>query len=194
MTSDKSWGRLAIVRVAAVGFLVALAMALALRIEGRLLICSCNRILVWVGDICSSNNSQHFFDPFSFTHVLHGFLLFWIISLVFNRMAPEWQISLAVLCEAAWEVFENTPFVINRYRTETAALGYEGDTIVNSSGDLLCAFIGVLVARQLGYRGSIIVFLIVEVILLLTIRDSLLLEIVMLIRPIATIKHWQMCV
>jgi Protein of unknown function (DUF2585) len=193
MTTDKFWRRPEVIRVAAIGFLVALATACVLRFEGRLLICSCNRILIWVGDICSSNNSQQLFDPYSFTHILHGFLLFWIISLLFRRMTPEWQISLALVCEAAWEVFENTPFVINRYRTETAALGYEGDTVVNSLGDLLCAFVGILIARQLGYRRSLIVFLVVEVILVFTIRDSLLLEILMLIKPIAGIKQWQLC-
>jgi uncharacterized protein DUF2585 len=193
MTTDKFWRRPKIIRVAAVGFFVAMAMAFTLRFEGRLLICSCNRFLIWVGNICSSNNSQQLFDPYSFTHVLHGFLLFWIISLLFRRVAPEWQISLALICEAAWEIFENTPFVINRYRTETAALGYAGDTVVNSLGDLLCAFVGILIARQLGYRRSVILFLVIEVILLFTIRDSLLLEILMLIRPIAVIKHWQLC-
>lgn len=193
MTTDKFWRRPGVIHVAVIGFLVALAMAFLLRFEGRLLICSCNRLLVWVGDICSSNNSQQLFDPYSFTHVLHGFLLFWIISLLFRRMAPQWQMSLALLCEAAWEVFENTPYVINRYRTETAALGYEGDTVVNSLGDLMCAFVGILIARQLGFRRSIILFLVVEVILLFTIRDSLLLEILMLIKPIAWIKQWQLC-
>jgi len=194
MTADKSSRRPGIIRVALTGFLVAIAMAFVLRFEGRLLICSCNRVLLWVGDICSSSNSQQLFDPFSFTHVLHGFLLFWIISLLFRRVAPEWQISLALICEAAWEVFENTPFVINRYRTETAALGYQGDSVVNSLGDLFCAFVGIMIARQLGFRRSVIVFLIVEVILFVTIRDSLLLEILMLIRPIPAIKQWQLCV
>jgi len=193
MTTNKSWRRPGTIWVAVIGILVALAMAFALRAEGRLLICSCNRFLIWVGDICSSSNSQQLFDPFSFTHILHGFLLFWIISLLFRRMSPEWQVLLAVLSEAAWEVFENTPFVINRYRTETAALGYEGDTVVNSLGDLLCAFVGILIARRLGFRRSLIVFLVVEVILLFWIRDSLLLEILMLIRPIDGIKLWQMC-
>lgn len=193
MTTDKSWHRPGIVRVAVSGLLVALAMAFALRIEGRLLMCSCNRFLIWVGDTCSSSNSQQLLDPYSFTHVLHGFLLFWIISLVFSRVAPEWQISLALICEAAWEVFENTPFVIDRYRTETAALGYTGDTVVNSLGDLLCAFVGIMIARQLGFSRSVIVFLVVEAILLITIRDSLLLEILMLISPISAIKQWQLC-
>ena len=180
-------------RVAAFGSIVALTMSLTLRLEGRLLICSCNRLLVWVGDICSSNNSQHLFDPYSFTHILHGFLLFWVISLLCRRLAPEWQISLALLCEALWEVFENTSFVINRYRTETAAFGYAGDTVVNSLGDLLCAFVGMMIARQLGCRRSVIVFLVVEVILFVWIRDSLVVEILMLIRPIAALKHWQLC-
>ena len=169
-------------------------MALVLRAEGRFWACACGEFQVWVGDTCSSRNSQQLFDPYSFTHILHGFLLFWIISVLFRRLAPEWQISLSLLCEALWEVFENTSFVINRYRTETAALGYAGDTVVNSLGDLLCAFVGMMIARQLGYRRSVIVFLVVEVILFLWIRDSLVVEILMLIRPIAALKHWQLCV
>jgi hypothetical protein len=194
MTTDKSGRRPGIIRIALIALLVAIAMAFVLRFEGRLLICSCNRILIWVGEICSSNNSQQLLDPYSFTHILHGFLLFWIITLLFRRMGPEWQISLALVCEAGWEVFENTPYVIDRYRTETAALGYQGDTVLNSLGDLMCAFIGILIARQLGFRRSVIVFLILEIILIYTIHDSLLLEILMLVRPIAAIKQWQLCV
>ena len=194
MTTDKSGRRPGIIRIALIALLVAIAMAFVLRFEGRLLICSCNRILIWVGEICSSNNSQQLLDPYSFTHILHGFLLFWIITLLFRRMGPEWQISLALVCEAGWEVFENTPYVIDRYRTETAALGYQGDTVLNSLGDLMCAFIGILIARQLGFRRSVIVFLILEIILIYTIHDSLLLETMMLIRPIAAIKQWQLCV
>ena len=194
MTTDKSGRRPGIIRIALIALLVAIAMAFVLRFEGRVLICSCNRILIWVGEICSSNNSQQLLDPYSFTHILHGFLLFWIITLLFRRLGPEWQISLALVCEAGWEVFENTPYVIDRYRTETAALGYQGDTVLNSLGDLMCAFIGILIARQLGFRRSVIVFLILEIILIYTIHDSLLLEILMLVRPIAAIKQWQLCV
>jgi hypothetical protein len=193
MTTKTSGRRTRTIWFVAIGVLVALTMIFVLRAEGRLFFCSCNRFLVWVGDICSSSNSQQLFDPFSFTHILHGFLLFWLISLLFRRMSPGWQVLLAVVSEAAWEVFENTPFVINRYRAETAALGYEGDTIVNSFGDLLCALVGFLIARRLGFWRSVIVFLVVEVILTFVIRDSLLLEILMLIRPISAIKQWQMC-
>lgn len=155
--------------------------------------CACGEFKVWVGDTCSSSNSQQLFDPYSFTHVLHGFLLFWLTRLLSRKIKPSWQFSLALALEAAWEVFENTRFVIDHYREETAALGYEGDTIVNSFGDLACALIGFLVARKLGLRRSLLVFIVIEVILLVWIKDSLLLQLLMLTHSIDSIKLWQMC-
>lgn len=173
------------------------AAALLLRLEGRLWICACGKLQLWSGNICSSDNSQHFLDPYSFTHVLHGFLFFWLVALLVNlflkRLRPVWQVVLAIAIEAVWEVFENTNFIIDRYRSETAALGYNGDTVVNSFGDILCCLIGFLIARRLGWRRSIIVFLVVEAILIFWIKDSLLLEIVMLISSIDAVKAWQMC-
>ena len=178
--------------VPAVAIVVAL-MALLLWAEGRMLLCACGEFRVWVGDTCSSSNSQQLFDPYSFTHILHGFLLFWLIALLWRKLAPAWQFVLALALEAAWEVFENTRFVIERYRTETAALGYEGDTIVNSFGDLLCAAVGILVARKLGLRWSLLAFLAVELVLVIWIHDGLLLQILMLTQPMEAIKAWQMC-
>jgi len=173
---------------------VLLLMALLLRAEGRMFFCACGEFRFWVSDTCSSNNSQQLFDPYSFTHLLHGFLLFWLIALLLRRkVAPGWQFVLAVALEAAWEVLENTPFVIDRYRAETAALGYQGDTIVNSFGDLTCAVAGFLVARQLGLRWSLVVFVLIEVVLALWIHDSLILQLLMLIHPVEAIKHWQLC-
>jgi len=166
-------------------------MALALRAEGRLFLCACGVFDVWAGDTCSSSNSQQLFDPYSFTHLLHGVLLFWLVSLVSKN--ATWQLSLASILEALWEVFENTNFVIDRYRAQTAALGYTGDTVVNSIGDLFCAVIGFLLARQLGWSRSLIMFLLFELVLLVWIRDSLLLQILMLVYPVNGIKLWQMC-
>ncbi len=172
---------------------VPLLLALALWAEGRMLFCSCGEFSLWVGNTCSSQNSQQLFDPYSFTHVLHGFLLFWLISLVFKNLSSPWQLTLASILEALWEVLENTSFIIDRYRAQTAALGYTGDTIVNSLGDLFCAVVGFLIARRLGLVRSLIVFLVLEVILFLWIRDSLLLQILMLIYPVNWIKALQMC-
>jgi hypothetical protein len=173
--------------------LAPLAMIVLLRAEGRRILCACGHFAMWISDWCSSNTSQQLFDPYSFTHVLHGFLFFWLITLLFKRMPRAWQFLLALLLESAWEVFENTSFVINKYRTETAALGYQGDTIVNSLGDLACALVGFVIARQLGVRRSLIVFVLVEAILICWIHDSLLLQIMMLVRPVEAIKLWQMC-
>ncbi len=167
--------------------------ALALWAEGRLFSCACGEFAFWVGDTCSSQNSQQFFDPYSVTHILHGFLLFWLVTLVFRHLSPAWQLSVAAILEALWEVVENTPFIIDRYRAQTAALGYTGDTIVNSLGDLFCAIVGFVIARRLGWLRSLIAFLLLEVVLLVWIRDSLLLQILMLISPVNALKMWQMC-
>lgn len=173
------------------------AAAILLRLEGRLWICACGNFQLWSGNICSSDNSQHLLDPYSFTHVLHGFLFFWLVMLLMKlfleALRPAWQLVLAIAVEALWEVFENTNFIIDRYRSETAALGYNGDTVVNSFGDIFCCLIGFLIARRLGLRRSLIVFAVVELVLILWIKDSLLLEIVMLISSIDAIRSWQMC-
>ena len=190
MTTKKDRSR--VVLSVATG-LVLLAMILLLRAEGRRLMCACGHFAVWISDWCSSNTSQQLLDPYSLTHVLHGFLFFWLITLLFRRMPRAWQFWLALLLESAWEVFENTSFVINKYRTETAALGYQGDTIVNSLGDLSCALLGFVIARQLGVRRSLILFVLIEAVLIFWIHDSLLLQILMLVRPVEAIKLWQMC-
>jgi hypothetical protein len=169
------------------------ATALLLHAEGRLWICACGKLLMWSGGVCSANNSQHFLDPYSFTHVSHGVLFFWLIY----WLAPQWrattQLLLATAAEAVWEVFENTNFIIERYRTATAALGYNGDTVVNSFGDILCCIAGFLIAQRLGLRRSLLLFAAFELILIVWIHDSLLLEILMLIAPVNAIKAWQMC-
>lgn len=156
-------------------------------------LCACGSIQFWSGQICSANNSQHFLDPYSFTHVLHGFLFFWLIAWLLWRLRANWQLALAVAVEACWEVFENTNFIIDRYRSETAALGYNGDTVVNSFGDILCCLVGFIVARRLGLRRSLVVFAVLELVLIVWIKDSLLLEILMLVVPIDAVRSWQMC-
>jgi hypothetical protein len=125
--------------------------------------------------------------------VLHGFLFFWLIAWLASRLKPSRQLVLAVALEGLWEVFENTNFIIDRYRATTAALGYTGDTVVNSFGDIVCCLAGFLIAQRLGLRRSLIAFAVLELVLILWIRDSLLLEILMLVVPIDAIRTWQMC-
>jgi len=165
--------------------------ALGLRSQGRLWWCSCNYLLVWFGDPWSSDNSQYLLDPYSFTHVLHGFLLCGLLALVAPRLSTVWQLWLAVTIETAWEILENSEFVIRRYREQTASLGYFGDTIVNSLGDILVCGLGFMLAHRLGFRRAFALFVLTEVTLALWIRDNLTLNVLMLIYPIEAVKEWQ---
>lgn len=174
----------------AVGAALAVAACLLQR-QGRFWICSCGRLLLWVGDAWSPDTSQHLLDPYSFTHVLHGFVFWGLLAWGLPRLSAEWRFCLAVVAEAGWEVFENSTFVIQRYRETTAALGYEGDTIVNSLGDILMCGLGFVLAHHLGARRTLALFVMVEVFLLFWIKDSLLLNILMLLYPVEWLKEWQ---
>jgi hypothetical protein len=123
--------------------------------------------------------------------VLHGFVFCGLLAWGLPRLAPVWRLSLAVTVEALWEVLENSDFVIRRYREATAALGYEGDTVVNSLGDIFACGLGFVIARRLGFRRSLALFVLTEVVLLVWIKDSLTLNVLMLIYPIDAIKAWQ---
>lgn len=184
-TQKRLWPWLAIAAV------LMLAIVL-LRSQDRLWICSCGDVYVWAGNIWSEHNSQHLFDPYAFTHLLHGVVFFWLLAWLLPRVPVLWRLCIAVAIEAAWEVFENSEFIIQRYREATASLGYEGDAIVNSIGDILIMAAGFWLAYKLGFRRSLILFVVVELILIFWIRDSLILSVIMLIYPIEAIKVWQL--
>ena len=154
--------------------------------------CACGEVYLWAGNIQSQHNSQHFFDPYTFTHLLHGLAIFWMLIPLTARVRTEYLVGLAVLMESAWEVFENSAFVINRYREATIALGYEGDTVINALSDIAVCAGGFGLATYLGWRKSIALFAVTELLLIAWIRDSLLLNIVMLIYPLEVIRAWQM--
>jgi len=167
------------------------AAAFELRRQGRLWFCACGQFRLWLGDAWGSETSQQLFDPYSLTHVLHGFAFCGLLALLLPRAGWRWRLALAVAAEALWEIVENTEFVINRYRETTAALGYNGDTIVNSLGDVLACAAGVLLARRLGPLKTLLLFALTEVVLLFWIRDSLLLNILLLVYPSEKIRAWQ---
>lgn len=160
--------------------------------QGRLWACACGYLALWVGDIWSAENSQQLLDPYSFTHILHGVLFFWGLAWLGPRLPLLWRLWLAILIETAWEVVENSEFIIQRYRETTLALGYNGDTIINSLADILMCGLGFWLALKLGPRRSLLLFVVTELVLLLWIRDSLILNVIMLIYPIEAIKSWQL--
>ena len=171
--------------------LMLIATALVEHLQGRLWKCECPSV-VWTSDAWSSQTSQLFFDPYSFTHLLHGFMFAGVLGLLIKNISRTWRFVVAIAIECGWEMIENSNTVIDRYREATAALGYHGDSVLNSLGDIFCCGLGFIVAARLGWRWGIAMFVAVELALTLWIRDSLLLEILMLIHPVAAVKNWQM--
>ncbi len=123
--------------------------------------------------------------------MLHGLILWGILAVAVPRLRLGGRFVLAVGAECAWEIFENSAFIIDRYRAATAAQGYQGDTVANSMGDILSGAVGFWLASRLGWWKSLALFLAIEVLLLVWIRDSLVLNVVMLIRPLRSVRAWQ---
>jgi hypothetical protein len=171
--------------------LVVIIMALLLQNQGRIWF-SVNGFYIWEGDIWSAESSQQFIDPYSFSHMLHGLCFFGLLYWLTPKLSWLWRFTISTAMEAGWEILENSQMVINRYREETAALGYEGDSIINSIGDLFSCGAGFVVAYYLGWKKSIVVFVLVEIFMITVYRDSLLLNIIMLVSPIETLKEWQL--
>lgn len=175
-----------------VGGLILSSAIAALRLMGRHWWCQAADVRIFNIDIVTEHNSQHLFDPYTLTHVLHGILLYFFLWLLVGKQTTAvFRGVLALGLESAWEVFENTSFVIERYRENTIALGYYGDSIVNSIGDISAAMAGYALAMLVPAWASLASFVAIEGLLLWTIHDSLLLNILMLIWPLEQIKEWQ---
>jgi hypothetical protein len=171
--------------------MIVVAATVMLAIQGRVVWCESGDLWPWSWATMSRHNSQHVLDAYSFTHILHGMLEFWLIGLVFRRVPLAWRFVIAIFIESTWEVVENTDYVINRYREATISLDYFGDSIINSLADIVFCGVGFVISRALGFWKSLAVFVATETVLLFTIRDSLILNIIMLVYPLDAIKKWQ---
>ena len=172
-------------------FIVAVAAIVELQM-GRVPWCKCGYVKLWHGVVQSSENSQHISDWYTFTHVLHGIAFYFVLWLVARRLPPGVRFVIAVLIEAGWEVLENTPMVINRYRAATISLDYFGDSVVNSVSDIVAMMVGFWMASRLLIWTTVTCVVLVEVALAIIIRDNLTLNILMLIHPVDAIRLWQM--
>lgn len=176
--------------LAALAVLIA-AFALILRGMGRIWTCTCG-IGLWTSDTVGTKTSQLFADPYSSSHLLHGIIFFGFLHLFREKLSLRLRFFLAVLIEMGWEILENSPIIINRYRSVTAAYDYLGDSILNSVGDVLFCALGFWLAWKLPWKVSLVIIFLVELVMLFTVRDNLTLNVLMLITPIPAIKAWQM--
>ena len=164
---------------------------------GRPPICACGTIKLWHGVVQSSENSQHLADWYTFSHIIHGLIfyalahLFWRRWRLFDGAPTRWALPIAVAIEASWELLENSPLIIDRYRAVTFSFGYAGDSIVNSMADIGWMALGFWLAARLPTKVSIVTALAFELFTLAVIRDNLTLNVLMLAWPLDVIRDWQ---
>jgi hypothetical protein len=159
---------------------------------GRSLIYRNGPIRPWISEVNSDENSQQLSDWYTFSHIIHGALFYGVTHLAMGPASLGVRAAVAVAIEATWESYENTDTVINRYRAATIALGYYGDSVLNSMSDILACMLGFLLASRLRWWWTLAWVVAAEVVVAMVIRDNLTLNIIMLLWPIDAIRRWQM--
>ncbi|THV11914.1 DUF2585 domain-containing protein [Rhizobium rhizophilum] len=174
-----------------VTLVIILIQVLSQYIMGRLWICECGYVKLFEAGVNTPGNSQHLFDWYTPSHIIHGFLFYGLGWLLMRKKPITAKLALAALIEAVWEILENSPIVIDRYRTATMAVGYTGDSILNSGMDMVAMIAGFFFAARAPIWLTVAIAIAFEVLTAVIIRDNLTLNVVMLVWPIEAVKTWQ---
>lgn len=158
---------------------------------GQPFLCACGELKLWEGDISSSSLSQQLTDWYSFTHIIHGVLFYFLVWLAAPRLSVSQRFLIALALEVGWEILENTPFVIRHYRKQALAQGYAGDSIVNSLVDTLMMASGFFVAWRLPILLLVALSVVLEIGVALSIRDNFTLNVLNFVFPLQFIHRWQ---
>ena len=181
------WRHVAIAQIVLLAGMVAVLASM-----GRSPLCMCGPIALWTGDVTGAENSQQFADAYSFVHVLMGVLLFWLLWLLWRSGSMPARLIAATALAIGWELLEKSEFVIHRYREATISAAYAGDSILNWTGDVVFCVVGFLIAWRVSWKLSALAVIGTEAVLALLVRDGMLLNIIMLVHPIAAIRRWQL--
>jgi hypothetical protein len=170
---------------------IILVQVISQYLMGRIWICECGYVKLFEAGVNTPGNSQHLFDWYTPSHIIHGFLFYGLGWLIMRRKPVAARLALSALIEAAWEILENSPIIINRYRSATMAVGYTGDSILNSGMDMVSMIAGFFFAARAPVWLTIVIAIIFEIVTAVVIRDNLTLNVVMLVWPIEAVKVWQ---
>ena len=191
MTYEMPAARVSTASYLLIGLGLIAGTALTLFLMGQVPICKCGYVKLWHSEPVSAENSQHIADWYSLSHAIHGFAFYALLAWLAKSQPVGLRLTIAIVIEAAWEIFENTDFVINRYREVTISLDYFGDSVLNSVSDIGFMVLGFFLAGRLPVWVSLVLVIALELIALVAIRDNLTLNIIMLLYPLDAIKTWQ---
>lgn len=158
---------------------------------GRNLACPCG-IKLWHSVISNYGNSQHLFDWYSMVHVLHGLAYYWLVTLFDrkNKLSIIQKFVIAVFLSCAFEVIENTKWIIAAYRSHYSTFHYTGDSVVNSIGDVISVSIGFWVTTKAKLWMSITFFCVDVILIVYALNTVITSNTIIILDKIQHMKFW----